>query len=325
MPRTLDSIAASVRTREDLIADGMSVRDLTRAVRDGHLVRIRRGWYALADDWTSWWPEDRHRALILSSHGETTGGTGIVSHVSAAALWGLPFYRLAPRQVHMSASKGVRSSGNRVVTRHRAQVADDDIVFLRGIPCTSLERTIADVVCAVSVEAAISMADAALRMVSVRRNAVDLDAEACWRSNLFERLVTMAGTPGIAQARRVIGFANGLAQLPGESVSRLQLRRLGFASPALQVAVRGPEGERWFVDFGLDDVNAYGEFDGQGKYLDPSMRGGRTIEEVVLAEKRREDWIRGTTQRRFARWGDEHSRSAPLLGRRLAEFGIRAG
>ena len=41
-----------------------------------------------------------------------------------------------------------------------------------------------------------------------------------------------------------------------------------------------------------------------------------------LAE--REDWIRGTTQRPFARWKWAHLRSAETLAQRLKSFGIRA-
>ena len=121
----------------------------------------------------------------------------------------------------------------------------------------------------------------------------------------------------------MIEFADGRAQLPGESVSRLQLVRLGFARPRLQVPVAGPHGQTYWVDFGLDDVDALGEFDGKGKYLDEAMRDGLSLEAVLLEEKKREDWIRGRTQRRFARWSNEHLGTPELLAARLAAFGIR--
>lgn len=53
------------------------------------------------------------------------------------------------------------------------------------------------------------------------------------------------------------------------------------------------------------------------------MLAGRSSAAVFDEEKQREDWIRGATQRRFARWGWSHIETAPLLGRRLAAFGIR--
>ena len=53
------------------------------------------------------------------------------------------------------------------------------------------------------------------------------------------------------------------------------------------------------------------------------MRSGLTLEQVLLRKKQREDWIRGVTQRPFARWKWEHLRTRDTLGARLASFGIR--
>ena len=89
----------------------------------------------------------------------------------------------------------------------------------------------------------------------------------------------------------------------------------------MQVCVPGPRGSTYFVDFGLDDVPAWGEFDGTGKYTDPAMMAGVGYGPLA-AEKEREDWIRGTTHRPFARWGMPHIASAATLGGRLAAFQI---
>ncbi|RZI95026.1 MAG: hypothetical protein EOO67_03425 [Microbacterium sp.] len=117
-------------------------------------------------------------------------------------------------------------------------------------------------------------------------------------------------------------MGDGRAQLPGESISRLYLMQLGFAAPRLQVPVVGPAGHHYYVDFGLDDVGVWGEFDGRDKYLDPVMRGGVDLEEVLLQEKAREDWIRGTIGRRVVRWDGRHIASASTLARRLAAFHV---
>ncbi|QNA93347.1 hypothetical protein [Microbacterium sp. Se63.02b] len=105
-------------------------------------------------------------------------------------------------------------------------------------------------------------------------------------------------------------------------MSRLHLHTLGFAAPELQVPIDGPDGSRYLVDFGLADVRSFGEFDGKTKYLDEAMRSGRSLDQVLLAEKQREDWIRGRTQWRFARWGAEHIRTPAALAARLAAFNI---
>ncbi|UWF77133.1 hypothetical protein [Microbacterium neungamense] len=105
-------------------------------------------------------------------------------------------------------------------------------------------------------------------------------------------------------------------------MSRLRLRSLGFREVELQVAVAAPGGGEYFVDFGLEDIPAFGEFDGVGKYLDPAMRGNRSIEDAVLDEKRREDWLRGTSGRPFYRWGDEHIVTVDAFAARLGAFGV---
>ena len=88
------------------------------------------------------------------------------------------------------------------------------------------------------------------------------------------------------------------------------------------MAIPAPDGGRYFVDFGLDDVNAWGEYDGEAKYLDAELRGEATLERTLLQEKFREDWIRGTTNRRYPRWGKTAITSCSSLGIRLANFHV---
>ena len=207
--------------------------------------------------------------------------------------------------------------------RHLAPVPERDIVVRHGIRCTSLERTVFDMCRTLGAESAVAAADAGERQFALRGRVWDEDAVGFWRRSMSDRVDAASGARGVRQARWVAAFADGRAQLPGESVSRLQLVRLGFMAPQLQVPVAGPTGQTYFVDFGLAEVRAFGEFDGKDKYLDVALRRGAPLEQVLLDEKRREDWIRGTTQWRFARWSDEHSVTPAALAARLASFGIR--
>jgi hypothetical protein len=143
-----------------------------------------------------------------------------------------------------------------------------------------------------------------------------------WRGRMLDRVASAKGKRGVRNAAQVIRFADGRAELPGESVTRLRLAQLGFSVFRLQIPVAAPRGGEYRVDIGIEEVDAFLEFDGQGKYLDEALRAGRTVEAVVLDEKRREDWIRGVTQRRLVRVEEAHIRSADALGRRLTDFGI---
>lgn len=324
----IEEARAMLRSRAQLEASGLTTRDITSRVRAGMLVRVDRGWYADASAWRDSYAEGRHMMRVLAAEARRTGESDLVfSHTAAAVIWPLPLFRLEPKRVHLSgrrASGHVRAS-DPLIARHEVAVSDADIVERDGLRCTSLARTVADMLRAASAETALALADAAFRTEAYDDSTgrYDDDAAASFRAQIAARLPQ--GARGVRGARRILEMADGRAASPGESVSRLYLLDLGFARPRLQVAIPSPRGSSYYVDFGLDDVDAWGEYDGEGKYLDSEMRGGDVdVAQVVLEEKMREDWIRGTTNRRFARWGKAHTTSAAALGARLAAFSLYA-
>jgi hypothetical protein len=319
---SVSELSPLVHSRRHLVSNGWTDRSIDTALRCGELIVIRRGSFMAADDAGGLWPEGRHLAHVIAVARDSTGGA-VASHVSAGVVWGLPLYRYQTLRAHVTTPAPVRISSGRDVIRHRAPLPPGDIVLRHGILCTSLARTVFDIVRTVPIETAVACADAAERLMAQRGREWDEDAVTAWRRSMAARVDSASGVRGIRQARWVIRFADGRAQLPGESVSRLQLARLGFRTPQLQVPVAGPAGRRYFVDFGLNDVHAFGEFDGRDKYLDESKRRGVPLDRILLEEKQREDWIRGTTQWRFARWGDDHITSPGALSKRLASFSIR--
>ncbi|PRB11768.1 hypothetical protein [Microbacterium sp. MYb62] len=321
MPHASPALAQLVRSRTDLLQHGWTDRRITAAVREGALFAFRRGWFIASADREKLWPEQRHHAHVIAVARDARG-PAVMSHASAAVLWGLPLYAMRLARVHMTTATPRRISSAPDVFRHVAPLPSSDVTVRGGIRCTSLSRTVFDLIRTLPVPAAVAATDAAERQMADRQWEWDLDAVVAWRRGLGERLSEAGGARGIRQARWVAEFADGRAQLPGESVSRLQLRRLGFADPELQVPVDGPDGRQYFVDFGLADVRSFGEFDGKTKYVDEALRSERTLEQVLLAEKQREDWIRGRTQWGFARWGSEHIATPATLATRLASFHI---
>ncbi|TDN90569.1 hypothetical protein [Microbacterium sp. BK668] len=302
---------------------GVGRTRLRDAVASGDFVVVHRGWYVAGEIWKRWHSESRHAARSLATVRAMRDGGTVASHTSAAALWGLPFYRFEPQRVHVTGPRvnGV-ARGAHPVVRH-----EGDIVACRavvdGVAVTSLARTIADVIGRLPLEASVALADAGLRRVAWRGGDDPYDVAEAERLKAEVRQCSAltAGARGSRQARWVIAFADGRAQRPGESASRVLLHRLGFAPPRLQVRI--PLEKGWYdVDFGIDDADVWGEFDGEGKYVDPEMLAGKSTAKVLLEEKRREDDIRGRTRRGIIRWGWHDIAGIGRFRRRLASFHV---
>ncbi|MDR2321631.1 MAG: hypothetical protein LBE60_08300 [Microbacterium sp.] len=310
-----------LQTREELLDSGRTVREIRALVAAGRVIRVRRDRYVEAVAHEGLWGEGRHLVAVVAAHLNADPPGPVFWGPSAAVLLGLPLYRLSPNRVH-TVILGARHGRTRAgILQHGVGLDEADIVDIDGIRCTSPERTVLDLACTTSPETALSAADAALRRVAVEGHRQDPERATDWHRRMSLRAAVR--TRGIRRARGILDFADGRAQLPGESISRLQLHRIGFTGVELQPHVVGSEGDEYWIDFGFPRNRVFGEFDGRGKYLDPELRRTRSTEDAVLAEKRREDDIRGVTGWRFARWEDRHIRSPDALSARLRAFGVR--
>ncbi|MEH3089268.1 MAG: hypothetical protein PGN24_06580 [Microbacterium arborescens] len=168
-------------------------------------------------------------------------------------------------------------------------------------------------------EISLSCADAALGLVGGDPRRFDADAAERWRDGMLRRC-RVPGMRGVRRARLIAEIADGRAELPLESITRLQLLRLGFRDIRLQVPVAHHGGGSFWMDIAVDD--AFIECDGRQKYVDPGMRNGRSIDDIVLAEKRREDWVRGSTSRPVLRVAWPDAASPDTLRRHLQAFHV---
>ena len=126
------------------------------------------------------------------------------------------------------------------------------------------------------------------------------------RDEVMDRLLRLGSARGTRRARRSVGFADAKSGSAGESLSRTGIFLAGMPMPELQVVYPHPFGEdrvdfRWKRRFQLKRMPLLGEFDGEVKYTRGEFMGGRTIDEVVWAEKRREDRLRAPG-RTMVRW-----------------------
>jgi hypothetical protein len=260
-----------------LAAQGLNADDRARLSRIGELTRVRRGAYAYApgDDLAA---AQRHRRLVLATAPQLLDGS-VVSHGSAAVLHGLPVWSTAIEKVHVTCDRSGHGKRRSVVHVHGAPLPAADLTVLDGIVVTSLARTVLDLGRTRPMAEAVAAGDVALRL-GLAPTALDLG------------LQTMERWPGVRASRRAVAFLDARSESVGESVSRVRLHRDGVPAPDLQHEILGPRGEVIArVDFYWHEQRLAGEFDGKVKY-GRLLKPGQSIEEVVFAEKVREDRIR---------------------------------
>ncbi len=126
---------------------------------------------------------------------------------------------------------------------------------------------------------------------------------------------------GSVRALRAIEFSSELSMSPLESLSRVVLAELGFPAPELQKEVRTRGGTR-LLDFWWPEERVAGECDGRVKYSAERYTAGRSAEEVVWAEKLRENEFTEYGAR-FVRWTWRDCFEPERLAIRLRMAGLR--
>ena len=206
--------ARPVFTRADARALGWSDSALTRAVAAGRLVAVRRGCLAAPGP-------DEPRAAAIAAARARIGS--VVSHRSALLMHGLPVVGRPPALPEIT----VRPDGTgtaHAAHLHRATLPCADLVDIDGVPVTAVARTLVDVGRSCPVAVAVAAIDAALHSDLVEPDQLD------------EVVLRCANWPGIRRALRALRHADGRAESPLESVSRLVLDRLGVPAPGLQAS-----------------------------------------------------------------------------------------
>ena len=297
--------------RPELLADGLTDKHLRRMRRSGELTTVRRGAYVRADGNGPGEPVDhllRVRAAVRA-----LSVSAVVSHVSAAALLGLPLWGMSMTRVHVIRARPTGGRREHRLHVHALSLPADEIATVDGLAITTPGRTLVDIGRTQPFDAAVAVTDAALH-----RGIVDV-------AELEAAVVRARGRPGVARARRVVGFADGRSESVGESRSRVILDRMRLPRPTPQWEVRSWRGRLLGrADFGWPELGTVGEFDGRGKY-GRLLRPGETPGDAVFAEKLREDAFRDEGLR-VVRWTwADLDNFAPVAERLRRAFGVGVG
>ena len=291
-----------VRLTRDLYAEGFVYPEIARLRSAGQVRALRRGAYSL--DPTP--PPDvrtSHRELVQATTRVLSRDDAVFSHMSAAVLHDLPLWDADLSTVHLTCDRaggGRRRHWNFV---HVCPLRDDEIVEIDGVRVTDLARTVVDLSRGLSAFKAVPIGDAALRQ--------GLDPDV-----LAEALARCRGWRGVVRARRAIAFLDPRSESVGESCSRVRIAEVGLPVPELQVPIFDDLG--CFVgrsDFGWRERRTLGEFDGVGKY-GPLRRADQTAEDVVIAEKDREDALRDQGFQ-VVRWRWDALKDPTILRRKI--------
>lgn len=307
--------------KDQLLASGTTERRLYGDVCDGALVRVVHGCYMTRHNWEKLFPADQLLARTLAVARNSEGKAPVFSRFSAATIWGFPLFRYQPGRVHVLSPPNALGRSSKSVTRHFEAWCEEEVTEVSGLRVTDISRTLVDLARYASPELAVGVSDAGLRLMFGPGRDAAWSAVSEWRGLQLERLAAMRGGRGVRNARRVLGFADPRADSVVESVSRLQFSRLRM-DVEIQVPVLGPEGQQYWLDFEFLGQQAFGEVDGATKYTDTEMLRGRTSNQVVLQEKRREDDIRGVSDKRIVRWMPDVVSNPEMLGKRMRAFGL---
>ncbi|WP_431968020.1 hypothetical protein [Nocardia sp. bgisy134] len=265
--------------------------------------RVRRGAYLNAGRMAELSAEEKHLALARAVC-QVSSPKAVVSHISAAMAHGLSHWDVPTHRVHLTRDRSAGARTSRQVVLHAARIEADEVVRCGGLTMTSAARTVVDLARTIPFERAVVVGDSALRLGAVTP------------ADLLEQLGRSKGRPGNSAARRAIASMDGRSESVGESRSRVAIRAAGLPNPELQARITTPEGTCIArVDFLFPGLGVVGEFDGLMKYR-AAHRGPRTAEDVVIAEKAREDALRalGWLVVRWT-WAELEAPNAPWLTR----------
>lgn len=284
-----------IPTRELLHAEpGGSYRRIARKVRDGELIRLRRG---IVIPRTDLRPHEWLQLQIDAAATVINTGTWF-SHRSAALLHGLPVHVRTGARVEVVRTMGGHGNTSQRVHARAAVLEPGDALWLNGRPVTSMERTVLDLVRAVRFPEAVMVADAGLR----------LGAD---RDSLLGRVQLGRGQ---RMAERALMFADPASESAGESESRALLAMAGVPAPELQVPLYDDSGR--FLgrpDFLWRAQKVAGEYDGEGKY---EGEYGITPAQAIRLEKARQAALEQEGYL-VVRWDKQLLRTAGELERRV--------
>jgi very-short-patch-repair endonuclease/predicted transcriptional regulator of viral defense system len=210
---------------------GLGRSSIRWRVKSGRLHPVRRGVYAVGRPETS--PHGRWIAALLAC-----GRGAVLSHGSAAALWG---FGSEPRGlVEVSLPAGMRSRRPGIRVHRRARLGPDQVAEHEGVPVTAPIRTLIDQATRLApgqLERAVNEAD---KLERVRADA------------LYAALDSHSSEPGVGALRRLLDPLHfRLSDSELEKAMRPLAKRAGLPVPETKAWVNEYEVDFFWPELGI--------------------------------------------------------------------------
>lgn len=263
-----------VVTRAQLMEGGLTEKAIAHRLEAGRLHRLWRGVYAVGRPEVG--QHGRWMAAVLSC-----GPQALLSHRSAAALWGIA--KDAEREIEVVVPGEQRRRRPGIRLRRRADLSAEHRREVRGIPITDPVSTLVDLAsCVVEwrVEKAINDAD--------RLGLIGVEA-------LRTQVASLPPRPGMACLRRLLG-CDALTDTGLERRFLDIVREAGLPMPVTQAWVNG-----FRVDFYWPDLGLVVEADGWRHHRTPGEQ----------ATDHRRDQVHAKAGLKTLRFAEKHVRHEP--------------
>lgn len=252
-----------VFTRALAVEAGLTRNQVEQRLHNGRWKRLVRGAFCEAERWGVADPTQRHLLLargVLLTRAEP--GPHVLSHLTAAAVHGLPVSAPALATVWMTAAAGFGRSTRYSASLRRevALLPAEHMTERAGLPVTTTARTVADCLRHLPLTESVPLGDAALHG--------SRDRPASCSREALERLVGWQASWPYAQAAvRGLRLLDPRRESVFESRSALVMHAHRLPAPIPQAVICDRHGNfAARVDFFWPKYGVVGEADGAGKY-----------------------------------------------------------
>ena len=213
-------------SRAQLLAAGVSVHSIEYQLKIGLMVRLHRGVYRLGPISP---PLEQERAALLRC-----GPSAVLSHKSAAILWGFGRASSPQETVEVTVESGRRKNDAGLRIHRVAPFSPDEKRCHRGVPLTSPARTLLDIAGTARPAAAAEATAAAMHSGLVDREQIE------------RQLALRSGARGTRVLRDLLASEDGLSFTRSEAEFRFLdlVKTARLPTPAVNVTVQRIE-----VDF----------------------------------------------------------------------------